>query len=274
MKKSTFNLLLSSVLITTAAVAAGCSSDTTAMQTGTGGSGGGGKSGGGTGVGVAITPDATGWVMADTNTLGIQGAWYAYGDGIGADGTAAMGSCMKAGHTASECTVITTPAPGPFANTGGKMCTSGKAAKVVDIVGKTGMPDYSAIWGAGIGLDLAASGGTASTKSTFDATTKKVVGVSFDLDSVPLSGLRVEFATPSTNGSSAGNDYWGGNASYGNSPVAAGPNSVTWDKISGPGAAAHVFTPGAIESIQFHVPTNTTAAGDYSFCISNLKFLM
>ena len=34
------------------------------------------------------------------------------------------------------------------------MCTSGTVAKVLDIVGMAGMPDYSKMWGAGIGVDF------------------------------------------------------------------------------------------------------------------------
>jgi len=272
MKKSTFNHLLSAVLLSTAAVAAGCSSAAAPGGGSGGASGGGGNAGNLTGV--LIMPDAMGWVMGDTNSLMIQGAWYGYGDGVGADGTAASSTCvMKGGHQSSECSVITTPAPGVFTNTGGMMCTSGTVAKVIN--GANGMPDYSNIWGAGIGLDLNASGGTASVKGVFNATAKNVKGVSFDLSAVPLPGLRVEFATPSTNNSMAGNDYWGGNPSYSNSPVVMGTNTVLWEMITGPGPApAHVFTKDMIESIQFHVPTGTAAAGTYNFCISNLKFLM
>lgn len=270
MKKSTLSLMLSTVLAGAAVAAAGCSSSPGSNQGGSGGgSGGGGNSGNLTGV--LITPDASGWVMGDTNTLGVQGAWYAYGDGIGADGSTATSTCvMKGGHQTSECSMITTPAAGPFTNTGGMMCTTGTVAKVIN--GANGMPDYSNIWGAGIGLDLNATGGLVSTKGVFDATAKGVKGISFDLSAVPLPGLRVEFATPSTNGSTAGNDYWGAAATYPNSPVKMGPNVVTWDLVKGP--MGHAFTPGMIESIQFHVPTVVAATGTYNFCISNLKLLM
>ena len=35
----------------------------------------------------------------------------------------------------------------------------------------------------------------------------------------------------------------------------------------------HKFDPTSLEGLQFHVPTVATAAGSYSFCISNLKLL-
>jgi hypothetical protein len=222
-----------------------------------------------TGAGILITPDATGWVQADTNDAGVQGAWYAYGDGT--DGAGGPGTCQKAGHAAGECSSIAMPTGGMFPNTGGKMCTSGMVAKVIN--GSNGMPDYGNIWGAGIGLDLANSGGAAPVKSEFDATAKGITGVSFEIDAPPLPGLRVEFPSKETDAGTAGGDYWGADASYKNSPVVAGVNTILWADVKGPGPTPHTFSPAHIESIQFHVPTNTSSGAAYSFCISNLKLL-
>jgi len=84
-----------------------------------------------------------------------------------------------------------------------------------------------------------------------------------------------------TDGSVAGADYWGRDAQRDVSQLAgqAGTNTIHWSDVNTPGAPtagapAHVFKPNLLESIQFHVPTNTTMSSTYTFCISNLKLLM
>ena len=57
-----------------------------------------------------------------------------------------------------------------------------------------GLPDYANITGAGIGLDLNNSGGAVPVRGVFNATTKGVTGVAFDLEIVALPGLRVELS--------------------------------------------------------------------------------
>ncbi|HET9953225.1 MAG TPA: hypothetical protein VFQ61_01910, partial [Polyangiaceae bacterium] len=106
--------------------AVGCD-DGGGTQAATGGSGGGtqtamGGSGGGgttsappTGEAIALTPNEMGWVDLTTNTVGIQGAWYPYGDNAGDKKCTATG-----GHTDAECSVIAKPDPTVmgFPNTG------------------------------------------------------------------------------------------------------------------------------------------------------------
>jgi hypothetical protein len=260
------------------ACAAGCSEDSGAPGDtgGTGGSGAGGSGAGGAASSIDIKPDASGWVQADTNTLGIQGAWYSYADSIGKAG-APPGDCQSKGmHTDAECSVVKAPLPGGFPNTDGKMCTEGTVAKVINLVsGGTG-PDYDNVWGAGIALDLNNSGADAgNVSSPFNATAKGVVGFSFDIDATPLSGLRVEFPTPTT---TAGANYWGaaanGNGKYPNSPVKPGTNTIKWADVTSPDTAkVAAFDATQVLAVQFHVPANTTSSGDYKFCISNLKAL-
>jgi len=223
-------------------------------------------------VGVTITPGPTGLVLGSSNTLGVQGPWYAYGDGVGADGTAATGICeMRGGHLAAACSMIATPAIGSFPNVAGKMCTSGTVAVV--IAGTDGLPDYANITGAGIGLDLNNSGGAVPVRGVFNATAKGVTGLSFDLDVVAVPGLRVEFPTRATDGTSAGAAYWGADVSFANSPVVAGTNVFRWADVRIAGAAPPAFDPTMIESVLFHVPTKLTSTGPYSFCVSNLRLL-
>lgn len=247
-----------------AAFAAGCSSASVTSDAGTTPGADGGMIG--TGMSFPLMPDMTGYVDIMANTAGVKGSWYAYGDGLGPNGMP-PGDCQMAGHPAAACSVITSPMPGTFTNTGGKMCTSGTVAKVAMMISMPSMPDYAKIWGAGIGLDLNNDG--IAPKGEFDASS--YVGFSFDLDMKPLPGLRVEVETTSTVGSTAGNDYWGAAPTYPNSNVVVGTNVVPWSEIKGP--MGHVFNPKELRGLQFHVPTTTTAAAPYSFCISNLKLL-
>lgn len=247
-----------------AAFAAGCSSASVTSDAGTTPTGDGGMIG--TGMSFPLTPDMTGYVDIMANTAGVKGSWYAYGDGLGPTGMP-PGDCQMANHPTSACSAIAMPSPGSFANTGGKMCTNGTVAQVVGMVSMPTMPDYAKIWGAGIGLDLNNDG--IAPKAAFDASS--FVGFSFDLDPKPMPGLRVEVETTSTVGSVAGNDYWGAGPAYPNSPVVVGNNVVKWTDIKGP--MGHVFDPKELRGLQFHVPTTTTGAAPYSFCISNLKLL-
>jgi len=70
--------------------------------------------------------NAQGRVTADSNSFGIQGDWYAFGDGT-----------------------TSTASGNPYKD--GKYCITGEAP---------GDEDFSAHWGAGIGLDLNSMGGT------------------------------------------------------------------------------------------------------------------
>jgi hypothetical protein len=256
------------VLLGSVAIAAGCSSSMNTPHDG-GGTGGSGS----TSKLQALLPDPTGYVdVGATGMTMIKGAWYAYGDGIGSDGTAMTGDCeLKGMHAVSDCSAITTPSFGMFPNpTPGKMCTTGNVAKIANIVGGTG-PDYNNIWGAGIGLDLNNGGGDAGAmKLPYNATMNGVIGMAFDIDSVPLAGLRVEFPTK-TNTNAA---FWGGDQQL--SPVKMGHNEITWSKVTGPfyDPAPSPFDPTTIYSIQFHIPTSTTASASYMFCISNLSAIL
>jgi len=256
-----------------AVAAAGCGSSSSSGTGGTMGTG----SGGSAGPAVDIIPDATGWVDKTSNTIGVQGAWYAYGDGY--EMNMPPGKCQMAGHQTSECSSITKPdvtKTGFPQDTPGKMCTAGMVAAVIDMVPPKTGKDYSNIFGNGIGLDLNAPGGT-DPKADWDAVAAGVKGISFEIDMKPTAGLRVEFPSKATDADpmAPGGDYWGATSAYPNSPVEVGVNTILWDmtaaKIAGP--KGHVFDPHAIESIQFHVPASGTASS-YSFCISNLKMLM
>jgi hypothetical protein len=234
--------------------------------------------GGSVGTEVPLPSDMTGFVSV--TQLGIQGAWYAYGDGVGPDGMAATGNCQKVGmHLAAECSSITAPLFGEFPNTDSKMCTSGTVAKVINLTGMTGCPatsascDYSNIFGAGIGLDVNNAGNDGGMgKLPLNLTAAGIIGLAFDIDMVPLTGLRVEFPTATTADTAA---IWKPNkAKNYTSPLAVGHNQILFADVIQPDYVkpmAAKLDPTSLVSIQFHVPTTTSASAAYSFCISNLS---
>jgi hypothetical protein len=281
------------------AVGAGCGSSDDSSSTagtagtGTGGSGAntGGTSSGGTTAGTAVPlpSDMTGYVSVPT--LGIQGAWYPYGDGIGPDALPTDGDCEKAGHAVTDCSTITTPVPTDktFTNTNSVMCTSGTVAMVLSLTGKTDCPavsadcDYSAMFGAGIGIDLNNGGNDGGMgKQPFDAQAAGVIGFSFDIvdrtgapAAVPLTLLRIEFPTPTTTDTAA-IWKWQKAKNYA-SPVAMGHNVIMFtdvtqpDYVAGYSVATSALDTKNIVSVQFHVPTTTGAKGPYSFCVGNFS---
>ena len=160
--------------------------------------------------GIEVLPDSLGRVIPTSNELGISGYWYAYGDQYDYPSR-----CTTIGlHSPDQCSRIDTPDALPklgFYNSNGKMCTAGQVAMVINcppgagIGCESGGPDYSNIWGAGIGLDfgLEVAGGDNPTaflrlpimRQAWDPTTHHVAGVSFDLNwfSKDAPHMRVEF---------------------------------------------------------------------------------
>jgi hypothetical protein len=147
------------------------------------------------------------------------------------------------------------------------MCLSGTAAQVI------GVPaDYSNIFGIGIGLDLHNVGGV---KQPYDATAHHVLGFQFTLSGLPAgtSTVRVEFPIPGTD--ATGDAYA--------ETIAPGTTQMTvlWSDPPAPsftlptGMTEPAFDPSMIESIQFHVVTNTQASIPVmSFCVSGMAALV
>ena len=260
---------------------AGAPAGTAGAPAGTAGAG----TGGGAAAGDVVLPVGdTGFVSLPT--LGIQGAWYGYGDGEGADGTVAMSDCVLKGmHMPADCSMITAPPFGMFPQTTpGKMCTSGTVAKVINTTVGCAIvppattppamcPDYSNLFGAGIGLDLNNAGADGGGgKMPFNATMAGITGISFDLDMPPAAGVRVEFPTVGTENTSG---VWKPTGSTNLSPLVAGHNVLLFADVKSPSFVkpAIPFDPTKLLSIQFHVPTKTSASAMYSFCISNLAVI-
>lgn len=216
-------------------------------ETGGGGpSGGAPGSGGSPGTSCALVPTETGWIQADTNDCGIQGAWYYYDD------------CST---SPASCTAHTLPAPGTegFANTGGSMCTAGVIAPV------TTEAEYSTKWGAGIALNLNQPVDS-ETKNPIATLPVAVKGFSFTVSGsqVPAE-IRVTFPTPTTPDTSHFKPITTGAGNY--EVLFADARQGSW-----------VATPSDLDAtqvtaIQFQVPSKMGAEVPFDFCISELKGL-
>ncbi len=238
------------------------------------------------------------------SALGITGSFFAYGDSIGTNGLPGGGNCQtNGGFTDAQCSSLTFPTLGAISDAmapdgaalpagfppGGPngtdgttaMCLSGTLAKIIAKTGSTS-PDYSDIWGLGVGLDFNNPNGTAGTWS---ATANMVVGFSFTVSGFPTGGkaLSVELPTPAT--VAAGND------SYSIQITKDGNYTVMLTKASTPtyggtgpdvtlafnpmGFTAAPWDPTMITAIQFHLLPETTATTAVSdFCISNLSAIV
>jgi hypothetical protein len=270
-----------------AALTAACSAPSDAADPrGSAGATGGGGGGGGpaTTDPVTVVPDTSGWVdrAASWNGIGIQGAWYPYGDQYG------KAKCTTVGlHMPSECSSISAPDPllTGFPNDGGIMCTRGEVAAIVPCKPNVprcnvGTPDYSNVWGAGIGLDLNALGADqGGVKSPWDPDANGVTGVRFTIDRLPAARLRVEFPiqlpdATTTEDHLDGSPYWGATPDYPPSQVVVGSNQFRWSDVRAP-KSTYVFDRKKIVAIQFHVPAAPlhAARSAYEFCISGLTFL-
>jgi hypothetical protein len=247
------------------------------------GSGGSSGMGGGTFTPLVFTP--TGYVQ--DSTLGITGAWYAYGDGWGTAGP--PGNCETKGmFPMTDCSVISwPPAPPPGMPDGGgpgfpqgpagkgpaqQFCLSGNAAKVIPMSAGTSA-DYSDLFGIGIGFDF---NNIMGNKMVYDTTKYKVIGVQFTLmgsSTLPAGALRVEFPDMETN--AACND------SFSDLTATDGKNTIMFSSLvnafTPPTGCTQPtsFDPTMLLSIQFHVATNTTAAIPVmNLCVSDFGVIV
>jgi hypothetical protein len=254
-----------------------------------------------------IVASGTGFVAAG-NAEGVLGAWYAYGDGWGSNGRP-PGVCEAAGHPASACSVITYPLPsvadaGPDASGPGfpptpagsqTFCIQGSAAVVANIVdGGTG-PDYSNIFGIGLGINLNTMGTMIAAYNANTATTKPIVGFQFSITgaaAVTAEGASIRVAVPQV-GQPTSDEYF----NNGSTPVDTdGQYQFLWVASTTstvpalsigmtPGGytapttqTASTFDPTKIQAIQFDIVSSTTIDGQAptptgGVCISNLTLL-
>jgi hypothetical protein len=217
--------------------------------------------------GVNLMPNEEGFMKTAKNELGIQGAWYAFG-------------CADA---------VIEPKEGSRYDNPGKMCFKGTAPMVTDKDGD-GALDYSTIWGAGIGFDLCAQsaeeagdagvGDAGATPAKYpmsacpynaDLVTKMIgVGVRFS-GTVNATELRVQF----NEGDSVANSY------YRVTPAEVSSRAGIKVEFKDPLVKTHYNTklkpggadPNNILAVQFQIPTNTTTAVDWDFCVEEITAL-
>jgi hypothetical protein len=249
----------------------------------------GNDGGGGTGNTFPLPSTSTGFV--DDPTTGVIGAWFAYGDGVGSNaGVGDAGTdlndsdCVKKGGFApADCSQITTPIPGmtfpPTDAASSQQCTSGIAAQVMP---KGGNPDYTDLWGAGIGLDFANPGGDAGPAAYYDASAYSGIEFDFSADVLPVGAMRVNFPFMGEHGTDS--PYWGGATAMASNLTGTtqSPQHVVikWADIGGPfyltqqtpavDVTKYPFNPAAVQAIQFQVFTNAKATTPYNFCVANL----
>jgi hypothetical protein len=237
----------------------------------------------GGGTGVPLAPDPNGYLGPSSNSLGIQGAWYAYGDDWGTNG-APPGDCETKGmHAESTCSTITFPPAAMASDAGdagftssfpqstpGTMCLSGTAAKVL-------ASDYTNMFGIGIGLDFNNQGGV---KMPYDATMNHVVGFSFTIAGIPTgASVRVELPIPATDSSG---DAWSltvmTNGAYTVDLTTSASDPHSLKPSFTPTGTQPAFDATKLESIQFHVPTNITAAvsipDSSRLCVSDFQAIV
>jgi hypothetical protein len=188
-------------------------------------------------------------------------------------------------HMASACSSITFPPPASASDAGdggysssftqqvsGTMCLSGTAAKVIS-------SDYTNIFGIGIGLDLNNQNGV---KMPYNATANHVVGFSFKIAGIPTGGsVRVELPIPATDPTG---DAWAltvmSDGAYTvDLSTAAGDLHALKPSFTPPmGTTEPAFDATKVESVQFHVPTNTSAAitipDSNRLCVSNFQAIV
>lgn len=233
----------------------------------------------------------TGGVTGAGGSTGVtvNGDWYPFSDGTGpnagpgadAGSDSTDSDCVKnGGFPQTVCTQITSPIPGrPFAPTDlttNQYCTTGIAAQVMN---KDSAPDYSDLWGGGIGLNFnpVGDGGAAGY-----ADLSAYAGIEFDFsgDLVPPQSMRVDFPFEGQHGGDA--PYWMGNVRSA-SPLTAGHIVIKWADVGGPfylqelvppvDFTLYPFDPTAVQAIQFLVFTNTASTTPYSFCVANLALV-
>jgi len=224
------------------------------------GTGGSGATGTGGALGNLIFDGSGTWVDGEANAVEIQGAFFILEDSIKNDAP------VEDGLTHAD--VIPDSGgsgTGPlefskFDMDTLKPCISGTVAQVTDEAGgvdcdasaaetEVGACQWSAQWGAGIGLNLSETGGEESVKSTWDALAHSAAGFKFTASGMaPGATLRVKIKNagsdedfcsefqivPGTEVTVAWADFvhkcWGGDGDM--SPVLTAIESLQWQIVS------------------------------------------
>lgn len=232
-------------------------------QGGTGGAPAAGGTGGApaTGAGNLIKADANGFVLATSNGLGIQGAFYASADTGGS-------------------TITPAAFTGAVDATTGAICVEGSGAIVAPDPATPGGFLYSTTWGAIVGFNLSqpndpATGAPSTIAQAYNPVRPgvgTVSGFTFNLTGTlpPAGALRFKTTFPSAPGGTTASteEYcYPIPATTPGTPVTVGFTQQTaecWEPAGAP------FTSRELLSVQWQIVTNTATAVPFDFCIENL----
>jgi hypothetical protein len=203
-----------------------------------------------------VTWDGDGFISADSNAFGIQGAWFFETD------------CAEAMPAGLPCTTPNFELQGPdmlpgWSATTARVCAKGVAPQVIN--DQNGMPAYLLQWGARLGFELNAAG--SGTRQPFDAAEQGIKGFAFDIitQTTPPqpADMRINVITTGTD---------------------ENPHFVT---VILPAANLYVLLDDALQgswvtmpvvldeteltAITVQVYTNATAPKPFDFCVSNLR---
>jgi hypothetical protein len=200
--------------------------------------------------GDGLIPDSTGFVSADTNASGIQGAWHVYRD---CDDYA----LLEAGtaYPGKNCSDVMSPAPGaPFAPQPGsaEMCSSGSTVQVLHD------DEWPLRWGTYLALDLANGSGT------FDATAAGVRGFCFYVMGSTVPAFRVRFSTDPP----IADRNW-----YQTTLLHEGWHRVLFSDLAQVAPTGVPFDPTRIVSLEIEIPGSRAEAVPWDFCIDGLTAL-
>ena len=232
--------------------------------------GGGDGTGSSAATGNTITIDGV-WVDGTGNTVGIQGAFFVLEDGV-KDGAALTDGLPHSDFTA-DVDPLEDAGVSKFSDTS-TVCISGTAAKVMAADGTTECGfnsgdeacNFDSTWGGGIGLNLNESGGDASVKSTYDATSHGITGFKFNLTG-DVGGATVRFKAVPT----------GATTDFCNTITTMVPGDVTVnlaDILSECWSTGGLPVPlDALESLQWQIVTDNKDAHTVSnFCVNSLEW--
>lgn len=179
--------------------------------------------------------DSTGWVPRNCDDVGIQGAWYCYGDGM----------------TPNDCKGGTPP----WRASSSGMCISG-----------TSLGPVMNTYGAAVGLSLNDSGGTSSVKGPWNATSNNVVGFEVTVTG-NLGGLDLRMAFKDASGADVAPFYT--IIAPGTYPIMFSQAQVpaSW-MVANAGA---MVMPTALTDLQFQIAGDEKAGAAFDYCITELK---
>jgi hypothetical protein len=205
--------------------------------------------------GISVMSNDMGFLYATENALGMQGYWYTYG---------------------GEGAVLNPPEESEFLRISRGMCFSGTAPQVTDLDGD-GVVDFSTIWGAAMGFYVCAE-----VANHDRAGTKYTLGTCPYNSSLAaqMSGVQVDFTGTVNSGFNALRILFDEGMNVAAAYVAASPfpgtvTALFADATVGydPSRKPEGTVVSDIQAIQFQIPTNSSGAVAWNFCVADIRML-